>query len=147
MTGKKTHGESHTRLHNIWLGIKNRCYNAKHDRYPFYGGRGIRVCEEWKNDYVVFSKWAKTHGYKPHLTIDRIDVNKNYSPSNCRWTDRKNQARNRTSNVFYKGKCLAAWCEELDLKQGTLNRRLKAGWPIEKALFTPLLRNRKSIVS
>lgn len=138
MTGKRLHGESHTRLHNIWLGMKNRCYNSKHDRYPFYGALGIQVCQEWKDDYITFRDWAKSNGYKDGLTIDRIDVHSNYCPSNCRWVDRKAQARNRTSNVFFKGKCLATWCEEVGIKQGTLNRRIKAGWPIEKALFAPV---------
>lgn len=136
----KKHGESHTRLHNIWLGMKNRCYNKKHDRYPFYGGRGIAVCPEWKNDYIAFRDWARSHGYSDNLTIDRIDVNGNYCPFNCRWIDRKEQARNRTSNVFYKGKCLAEWCELLGISQKALNRRLRDGWNIEKALFTPLLK-------
>ena len=144
MTGKREHGESHTRLHNIWLGIKNRCSNPKSDRYQFYGAKGIEVCEEWRNDYISFRDWAKSNGYSNELTIDRIDVYGNYEPSNCRWVDRKHQARNRTTNVFYKGKCLAQWCEELKIDPRTLDRRIhQYKWSIEKALFTPVRKQKQ----
>lgn len=132
------HRESHTRLHNIWIGIKNRCYNPRNNKYQFYGARGIQVCDDWKNDYLSFRDWARSNGYEDNLTIGRIDVNGNYCPSNCRWVDRKAQARNRSTNVFYKGKCLAEWCEEVGISQSNLNNRLKLGWPMEKALHTPV---------
>lgn len=80
-----THGETHTRLYSIWNSMKNRCNNPKRNCYPYYGGRGIRVCEEWENSFVSFRDWAQNNGYAPHLTLDRINPDKNYEPNNCRW--------------------------------------------------------------
>lgn len=88
------HGKRNERLYNIWCGMKQRCYNKNHVRYSRYGGRGITVCDEWKNDFKVFYDWAMLHGYADNLTIDRIDNNGNYTPSNCRWVDYKTQYEN-----------------------------------------------------
>lgn len=88
------HGDSHTRLHNIWTGMLNRCRNPKVKRYECYGGRGITVCDEWHN-YLSFKKWALSNGYAPELSIDRINVDGNYEPSNCRWITMREQAANR----------------------------------------------------
>lgn len=88
------HGDSHSRLHNIWTGMLNRCRNPNVSRYECYGGRGISVCPEW-HEYLSFKEWALTHGYSQDLSIDRIDVNGNYEPSNCRWITMKEQAANR----------------------------------------------------
>ncbi len=87
------HGDSGTRLHRIWNAMKTRCSNKRQKSYTNYGGRGICVCEEWL-DYEVFSKWSRKNGYADELTIDRINNDGNYEPSNCRWTTRLVQARN-----------------------------------------------------
>lgn len=96
----KKHGYSGERLYRVWKGIKGRCNFPSHKSYKDYGGRGIKVCEEWKNDYISFRNWSIANGYDENAefgkcTIDRIDVNGNYEPSNCRWVDLKTQAKNK----------------------------------------------------
>lgn len=93
------HLESHTRLHNIWTCMKERCFNHRSTNYKYYGGRGITVCDEWKDDYVAFRDWALSHGYAPDLSIDRINVDGIYKPSNCRWATNKEQQNNKRNNT------------------------------------------------
>jgi hypothetical protein len=92
----KTHGLRSTRLYTVWIDIKKRTLNPKHKQYSDYGGRGITICEEWKNDFVPFYNWAMLNGYEENkgLSIDRIDNNGNYCPENCRWTTQTIQVRN-----------------------------------------------------
>jgi len=92
-----THGEttSSSRIYNIWSKMKTRCYAKSDKSYSYYGGRGITVCKEWIDDYLVFKKWALSNGYKEHLTIDRRENDGNYKPSNCRWATKTTQARNK----------------------------------------------------
>lgn len=101
-----THGGSHDRLYRVYHNMINRCYNKNSDDYKYYGGRGIIICDEWLNDYPAFKDWAYNNGYDDkatigECTIDRIDVDKNYSPDNCRWVDMKIQSQNRR-NVINK---------------------------------------------
>lgn len=140
---RKKHGFSRTRLHKIWLCMKNRCYYHNHDQYSNYGCRGIAVCDEWKNNFIAFMNWALASGYNDNLTIDRIDVDGNYEPSNCRWITNKEQQNNRRNNhmISFNGKTqsLTKWAEEFGIKSRTLSQRINGmHWSIEKALTTPV---------
>ncbi len=89
------HGGARTRLYKIWVCMKSRCNNPNATGFKYWGGRGITVCDAWKNNFQIFYDWAMSHGYEDHLTIDRIDVNGNYEPTNCRWATRADQNRNK----------------------------------------------------
>lgn len=103
----KTHGYSRTKLGNVFEGMKQRCNNPKNKNYEKYGGRGIKICTEWLNDPKKFFDWAIKNGYKEGLSIDRIDVNGNYEPDNCRWADNETQCLNqrlrKDNKTGYKG--------------------------------------------
>lgn len=147
-----THNLTKSKIYKVWKGIKQRCSNPKHPSYKNYGARGIRVCEEWKENFDGFYQWSIANGYIENkgnqktnlLTIDRIDNDKNYSPDNCRWVDRATQARNKRGNkiIVYKGEkhCLIEWCEILNLSYRRTLGRLDKGWSAERAFETPLLR-------
>lgn len=138
--GKRTHGESHTTLHNIWCGINNRC-DPTHAHSKGYGRRGIKICEEWYS-YESFAEWARKSGYEEGLTIERIDVNGDYCPENCMWIPHKKQARNRrtTSWVEYRGRTmsLAEACEIAKMDYKLVWHRINViGWTFEQAISTP----------
>ena len=137
-----THHMTNTRIYRIWNKMKHRCNNENDTDYKNYGGRGISVCEEW-NDFMPFYEWAMSHGYSDELTIDRIDNNGNYEPSNCRWANHKTQGNNTRRNhyVTYKGetKSTMEWSEEIGINYRTLLQRLNGyHWPVEKAFETPV---------
>lgn len=101
---RTTHGMSNTRLHRIWHGIKRRCYDPSFKSYNNYGGRGIKVCRAWVDDFMSFYKWSINSGYEDQLEIDRKDNNKGYSPKNCRWTTRTNNNLNRRKSKGFSSK-------------------------------------------
>lgn len=139
----KTHGDSHKPLHDIWCGIRKRCKN-----HPRYSGRGISVCDEW-SAYENFKAWALENGYEDGLTIDRIDVNGNYCPENCRWVPLAEQARNRTTTfwVDYEGRrmSLAEAAELAGLPYKQVHLRIKKGWSVYDALHAPLGTRRSNL--
>lgn len=146
--GLRTHKLSKTRLYGIWLNMKNRCRNINDKSYPRYGGRGITVCDEWTADFTNFYNWSQANGYDETKTIDRIDNNAGYSPMNCRWTDVKQQARNRRSNlaVEYKGEVmtLIEVSELTGISYGTLSARYQDGDRGER-LIRPLNTDRTTL--
>lgn len=132
------HNETKTRLYSVWSNMKQRCYNKKQIMYKYYGAKGIIVCDEWKNNYEAFRDWAFANGYGNNLTIDRINVNGNYEPSNCRWISNFEQQHNKSNNRFitynYETHCISEWAHILEINVQTLVKRLDRGFTIEKAL-------------
>ena len=135
------HGMAGTRLYETWLGMKDRCYNPKDRSFKYYGELGIKVCNEWQK-FETFCQWALANGYADNLTIDRIDVNGNYEPSNCRWATRKEQANNKTTNRYItfegKTKTLKQWSEILNISYAALQYRVDNSWSFEKIKNTPV---------
>ena len=135
------HGMSKTRLYSIWRHMKDRCNNPNNNWYHLYGGKGIRVCDEWNNDFIAFKNWSMLNGYDENLSIDRIDGDKNYCPENCRWSTPLEQSNNTARNVFlsYQGKTMtvAQWERYLEYPRKLICNRLLNGWSVEAALSTP----------
>lgn len=125
------HGASNTRLYGIWTNMKGRCNNPNAEGYKDYGGRGIQVCKEWAHDFSVFQEWAMSHGYQETLSIDRVDVDGNYCPENCRWASMKEQQNNKRTNVFCEidgeTMTLAQWAEYANLPKYEIYDRWRRG--------------------
>ena len=98
--GNFKHGQRRTRLYSTWLNIKDRCNNKNNSHFKYYGEKGIKMCDEWANDFLSFKNWAVENGYVEGLSIERIDNNKGYDPNNCKWIPTKEQARNRSNVKF-----------------------------------------------
>lgn len=139
---KTTHGMRYTRLYREWRSMINRCESESWRDFHNYGGRGISVFPEWRESFEAFRDWALENGYRDDLTLDRIDVNGNYEPSNCRWASKKEQANNtrRSRYVEFNGevKTIKEWADSFDLNYNTLYSRIsKRGWSVERAITTP----------
>ncbi|HDR4589362.1 hypothetical protein JC777_00225 (plasmid) [Bacillus cytotoxicus] len=133
------------RLYRIWCNMKSRCYNENIPNFKNYGGRGIAVCNEWRNDFTSFLNWSLENGYKNDLLIDRIDNNGNYEPTNCRWTTRKQQNLNRRNNrlVTIDGvtRSFSEWADDFGISRSTALCRVQAGKTEQEALITPVIKN------
>ena len=133
------HKLRNTRLYRIWANMKTRCYNANDPHYERYGARGISICDEWRNNFKSFYDWAMSNGYEDNLTIDRVNNDGNYEPSNCRWATVKEQNQNKRTVKFltYNGetKTIPEWTKDLNLGKETIRERIKKGWSTEECLF------------
>ncbi|WP_230280280.1 hypothetical protein [Croceicoccus sp. Ery15] len=146
----RTHGrtrdcarQKRPRLYNIWVMMRSRCLTSSNAGYARYGGRGIIICPEW-SDFATFERWALDNGYRDDLTIDRIDNDGNYDPSNCRWADAKTQSRNRNFvRRMPDGRMAMDVAEENGIPVRTMRVRLSAGWPLELAVSHPYGQDRK----
>lgn len=142
------HGKHGTRIYRIWKAMKQRCNNQNCNAYHNYGERGISICKEWE-DFLTFESWALSNGYADDLSIDRIDVNGNYCPENCRWATAIEQGNNKRKNrlITYNGetKTLAEWARDKNMKVITLFNRLNRGASIEDALTKDIRKARRDI--
>lgn len=146
------HGQAsrgaNTRLYTIWRHMKERCFSPNSNDYKNWGGRGITVCDEWL-EYLPFEEWATTHGYCENLTIDRIDVNGDYEPSNCRWADKLTQANNtRTNHLFTFGErtqTIAEWSRETGVHRTTILNRINKGYKGKDVLTNKNLKTGKNL--
>lgn len=134
---RNKHGMRNTRIYKIWSDMRNRCSNKNNKAYKYYGERGIKVDSIWDKEFQPFYDWAMANGYKENLTIDRIDVNGNYEPSNCRWISQQKQMRNHRKNhlITYKDEthCIADWAEKFNIPYSTFRKRIADGMSIEEA--------------
>ena len=143
----KVHGLTNTRIYRIWAAMISRCENPNNNRYYVYGLKGISVCDEWRNNFMNFYNWAINNGYSDDLSIDRIDNDKGYCPSNCRWATRKVQMNNRSNsrNISYNGTTmtLKQWSEYFGFNYKYFHEVMsKNNWDIEKVLNMPYFKER-----
>lgn len=137
------HGKSNLTEHYIWMGMISRCHRPENEAYYKYGGRGICVCDRWRESFEAF---LSDMGPRPSraASVDRIDNSGNYEPSNCRWATARQQSRNTRTNVWleFNGRrqIMADWANELGVPSARICRRLKQGWSVEQALMAPDMR-------
>ena len=138
MKTREHHGLRNTRLYRIWANMKTRCNNRNDPHYGRYGAKGIYICDEWSNSFKSFYDWSIAHGYSDSLTIDRINGDDGYKPSNCRWVTISDNNRNKkhVRYITFKGKTqtIGQWTKELGLGKETIRERLKRGWSELEAL-------------
>ena len=135
------HGGKGTRLYTIWIAMKARCKNPRRPEFHHYGGRGISVCQKWSNDFGAFRDWALTHGYTPNLTLDRIDVNGDYCPENCKWSTYIEQGNNKRNTIkisaFGETHTITEWSELRQIPATAIQHRVRYGWDAERIVSTP----------
>lgn len=148
MAYKTKHRMYKQRIYKTWRNMKSRCNNPKASKYHLYGGKGIKVCDEWQNDFLSFYNWAIENGYTDDLTIDRINPNGDYEPSNCRWATYKEQNSHLSGNApkIFKEKIIeynerrlniTQWAKLININPKTLHARYERGWSVERMLETP----------
>lgn len=142
MSKKNKYGFSssdYEKLYFVWKHIKDRCYKSRDKEYHAYGGREIKMCDEWLKDFHSFSDWAVAYGWKPGVTIERINNNGNYSPENCRFATPREQMYNKQNTIFLdingKTKSLPEWCDILGIKRGMVVNRINRGETDPTRLF------------
>ena len=141
----RTHGKSDTDLYNRYQSIKNRCYNKNATGFERYGGRGIIMCDQWLDNFEIFEKWALNNGYSKDLSIDRINSNGNYDPSNCRWTNAKVQSSNRDyTKKNNKGELYWHIAQMNGITRSAYATRICDGWSFEEASTHPFRKKRKN---
>ena len=132
------HGGCGTRLYRIFRSMRERCERPRHMHYASYGGRGIKVCPEWRGNFAAFREWATSHGYADNLSIDRIDNDRGYSPDNCRWVDTRAQGNNRRTchllTVSGQTHTISQWAKLTGIGKTTIKERMRRGWSAERAL-------------
>ena len=145
--------KDHPRLYTIWHHMRQRCNYPRHKSYEYYGGKGVKVCDEWDRSFNDFAMWAYANGYRVdaeymECTIDRINNDGDYEPHNCRWVSIKRQCNNRSNNVVYeingKAQTLAEWSVEVGIASDTIQRRIKLGWSLERAISTPVRKQKNN---
>lgn len=146
----RTHGLSHTKIYGLWGNIKRRCYCPTISCYKYYGGRGIKMCDEWRDSFDAFYEWVKATRFDDSLTIERIDPNGDYCPENCTWANMTEQANNKRNNDFYthngETKSLTQWCYSLGLDYWLVRNRIKKlGWAFERAISEPIHINKRNM--
>ncbi|WP_252989985.1 hypothetical protein [Sporosarcina newyorkensis] len=141
----KKHGMTNTRIYKIFRKMHERCYDPNYPEYHLYGGRGVKIAEAWYKNFESFYEWATANGYKEDLSIDRIETDGDYTPSNCRWADKYQQANNKRNNIVleHDGKKLTLneWARELGLPTSTVRSRYYKGKTVEEILNPVKLRN------
>lgn len=145
------HNGANTRLYSVWSNMRRRCYDSRNSRYHRYGGRGIKICSEWREDFDSFRQWMLSQGYDEtasygQQTLDRIDNDGDYSPDNCRLATIKEQCENRCNRhvLEYNGVSMSVteWNEKMGYPDKLIEGRIRRGWPVEKAITTPVRRTK-----
>lgn len=145
--GNRVHGLAGTPTYRSWTAMKRRCHSPKSDRFHYYGGAGVTVCDRWQNSFAAFLEDMGNR--PPGCTLDRIDSSKGYSPENCRWADRKTQSRNRSFSVVLtvdgRSRPVPEWAEIYGIAANVIHARIRLGWTVEDAVKKPMRGAKRAI--